>query len=280
LTALQARGEAQFDFDALSKVVDGFSQLQEEYGWGTNLPYMVSGANSLPQKDVMEWVGKRLYSFNSIIRALHNQAKGVQDNEQLPVFDQSVASGSRVMIVGGGPSVVHHAQAITHYLQQNEDIVVVHASSKNAMALRDIRNRQVFCLVGNEGHRMEDVFAGKVPGSAICVLPPFPRKMGTYIPAKLRKAAYQLPQITFSDKFIDSHTAIALQTCLELGANQIDIAGYDGYSGKIIGQKEQELIQENEHLFRNFSNKTSISLHALLPSGYDELISTSIYTKL
>lgn len=77
LTALNAQGRLEVDFNQLSKVVDGFTALQKTYEWGTNLPYMVSGAYSLPQKDVMDWVGKRFYSFNSIIRALQNQARGV-----------------------------------------------------------------------------------------------------------------------------------------------------------------------------------------------------------
>ena len=32
-----------------------FQPLYEQHKWGTNLPYMISGANSIPQKEVMEW---------------------------------------------------------------------------------------------------------------------------------------------------------------------------------------------------------------------------------
>src|SRR5690606_15324869 len=84
LTALNANKNLPVDFNALSEVVDRFQELQLHYGWGTNLPYMVSGSNSLPQKDVMDWVSNGTISFNSIIRALQNQKAGITDNEKFP----------------------------------------------------------------------------------------------------------------------------------------------------------------------------------------------------
>ena len=52
LTVLNAKGVLDFPYNELSKTVDDFTELQSHYEWGTNLPYMVSGANSLPQKQV------------------------------------------------------------------------------------------------------------------------------------------------------------------------------------------------------------------------------------
>jgi len=83
-------------------------------------------------------------------------------------------------------------------LHLNKDIVVVHASSKNALTFEGIQNKQIFCLVGNEGHRMEEVFKGDLPLDALCVLPPSPRKMGTYIPSSLADKSVELNQETFS----------------------------------------------------------------------------------
>ena len=54
LVALNARNELSVDFNQLSQVVLDFERLQADHGWGTNLPYMVSGANSLPQKELKE----------------------------------------------------------------------------------------------------------------------------------------------------------------------------------------------------------------------------------
>lgn len=72
LTYLNKNG-IDIDLNILGDVISAFHPLLEKYNWGTNLPYMISGANSLPQKEVMEWVSNRAYSFNSIVRALDNK---------------------------------------------------------------------------------------------------------------------------------------------------------------------------------------------------------------
>lgn len=278
LTALNAKSNLDFDFNPLSKVVDAFTKLQEQYNWGTNLPYMVSGVNSLPQKDVMDWVGKRYYSFNSIIRALQNQSRGVEDNQKLPVFEKSTIY-KKALIVGGGSSVVSHAEAITKFIEINPDIIIIHASSKNALVFNQIKNKQLFCLVGNEGHRMEEIFGDNLPIEALCVLPPFPRKMGTYIPKKLKNSAYELEKNEFANKFVDSHTAIALQTVLDLGVESLYIVGYDGYKNDNIDQKSQELLSENEYLFKLFNEKYTGLIQSITETVYS-INTVSIYSKI
>lgn len=276
LTTLQAKGKVDFDYNELSKVVDSFSQLQKEYEWGTNLPYMVSGANSLPQKQVMEWVSKRYYSFNSIIRALNNQSQGKDDNVQLPKLKSNKNSYKEALIVGGGPSPVIHSKAIDRFLIQNPDVLVIHASSKNALSFIKIPNEQMFCLVGNEGHRLESVFDNqKIKGE--CVLPTYPRKMGTYIPKALRNNAFELSEVSFTTEYKDSHTSIALQLANDLKLEKIYMTGYDAYSDN-ISLKEQELFAENQYLFSKFKSHTGLDLICLTPTGYDELKMMSVYS--
>jgi len=263
------------DFNVLSNVVGEFEKLREIYRWGTNLPYMVSGANSLPQKDVMDWVTKRYYSINSIIRALHNQKNKEEDNLKLPVFTIR-QKHNRVLIVGGGPSVVEYSEAINTFLDKNRDICLIHASSKHSNLFRNCCNPQFYCLVGNEADRMESVFTNLENLNGVCVLPPFPRKMGTYIPSAMLNKSFELKAVTFSDHYTDSHTAVALQTALDLGAREVFVAGYDGYPGQLISGKEQDLIRENNYLFNKAANHFErISFVTL--SQYDVHNYTSIY---
>jgi 4-hydroxy 2-oxovalerate aldolase len=281
LTALNARESTKVDFNALSNVVDAFEKLQQHYGWGTNLPYMVSGANSLPQKDVMEWVTKRFYSFNSIIRALHNQKEKVEDNQKLPVF-QPAKKYRKAIIIGGGPNALQHQQAVIEYMHRNEsDICLIHASSKNAANYKSIQADQYFCLVGNEGHRLENVFKEQLGHfSGQCILPPFPRKMGTYIPAAVEDKSFELANIDFTDKLKDSHTALALQTALVLGVEEILLVGYDGYQEKTISQLEKGLSDENESLFDAFTTYAKCTLRSLTPTNYKNLPVVSVYSYL
>jgi 4-hydroxy 2-oxovalerate aldolase len=275
LTVLNQKNNLEVDFNALSEVTAVFQDLQEEYKWGTSLPYMVSGANSLPQKQVMEWVSKRYYSINSIIRALSNQTKNQKDNDKFSSFEPSSKYKS-VVIIGGGPSAIKHKEAILSFLNLHaNDICVIHASSKNATHYKDIKNEQFFCLVGNEGVRLERVFSDFKDFHGQCILPPYPRKMGTYVPDVVRKKTFELEKVDFTNLVDDSHTAIALQAALKLGAGTIFLAGYDGYTGNTIARKDQELFTENSLLFGDIAKK--VHCFSLTPTQYENTILSTIY---
>lgn len=267
LTALNQTKGIEIDFNALTAVTDSFSELQRTHEWGTNLPYMVSGANSLPQKEVMEWVGKRYYSFNSIIRALHNQSKGQKDNERLALFEPK-EDYENALIIGGGNSIIHHAQAIQEFLVRKPKTILIHASSKNATIFNHVSNEQIFCLVGNEGYRMEEVLGTELPDKVFGVLPPFPRKMGTYVPISLHDKCFELKSNSFTEEFVDSHTAIALQTVLDLKVKNLFFVGYDGYHSNDLDEKAQDLLNENTTLFKKFVAVFKGELTSLTPTVY------------
>jgi len=274
LSALNSKGVLDVDFNPLSEIVDGFSKLQEEYGWNTNLPYMVSGANSLPQKEVMEWVGKRYYSFNSIIRAMSNRSKGILDNLEFKIF-RPEDKVEKAIIVGGGPNGTIHANATKEFLSKNLDIVVIHSSSKNVQAFKNISNKQIHCLSGNEGYRLETTFKDINMDNRFAILPPYPRIMGTYIPDFFNNYTYELLDISFTSEFKDSVTATAIQTAIELGVKELFFIGYDGYFGS-VSSNQLELFNENETLFMKLK-ELGFVFCSLTPTRYSELPSKSIY---
>ncbi len=174
---------------------------------------------------------------------------------------------------------MHNTEAIRQYIDKNKDMLVIHASSKNASEFRCITNSQVFCLVGNEGHRMEQVFQNELPTDAICVLPPYPRKMGTYIPEKLKDGAVELGKSTFSGDYPDSHTALALETALEYGVSKVQVVGYDGYDSSKTSARERELFQENEYLFEKAMIR-GLQCSSLTATSYSQLLADSIFSSL
>ncbi len=278
LTALHASEKIELNFNALANVVDSFSQLQLLYEWGTNLPYMVSGANSLPQKEVMDWVSKRFYSFNSIIRALHNQKAGVEDNQRLPIFKPDT-SIKNVLIIGGGPSAIEHLEALQLFIKSKKDICLIHASARNAFPYSTLKMPQYYCLAGNEGQRLSTVFNKFESFNGICILPPYPRKMGTFVPDRVVNATVELSAVTYTQIAKDSHTSLAIQTAIELGATNIYITGYDGYGESKLGTKEQEMFIENETLFGNAKNY-GLSILSLTPTRYKNIQPGSVYAQL
>jgi 4-hydroxy 2-oxovalerate aldolase len=279
MTALNAKENLSIDFNILSEITHVVEELKEKFQWGTNLPYMVSGANSLPQKEVMEWVGKRFYSYNSIIRALHNLKENKQDNERFQLFDPQKKSED-ILIIGGGSSAFERSDAIRAFLDANPGFSVIHSSSRNAGSFKGMQNDQYFCLVGNEGNRLEKVFNDLGDFQGTCILPGFPRKMGTYVPPAVFNKTRELGEVAFTDELKDTHTAIALQTAIILGARRIFTVGYDGYPNAMISIRELELFNENEMLFRKFVRFTGIDLFSLTPTLYKTLKPDSIYAKL
>lgn len=282
LSYLSSEKGLPVDFNTLSTTVSDFEQLKEKYGWGTNLPYMVSGFGSLPQKDVMDWVTRRFYSINSILRALHNMKQKKGDNLKLPIFNATKQAFDLALIIGGGPSGASSAKPLKAFLEKYRHlkICIIHASSKNAGFYDDINIPQFFCLVGNEGYRLERVFSHFNPNNIECVLPPYPRKMGTYIPAQLVDKSFELDKVTFTKLYQDSHTALALQTAIELSVNTIYIVGYDGYEG-LIGENERILTFENEYLLNQIvKEQPHIDISTITASKYRGIRNRSIYRLL
>tara|TARA_B110001469_G_C9616587_1_gene307040 strand:- start:119 stop:1663 length:1545 start_codon:yes stop_codon:yes gene_type:complete len=277
LTHLASMNLAKVDMDVLSALVDSFEDLRQEHQWATSLPYMVSGASSLPQKDVMDWVTKRCYSMNSIVRALSNQKSKLEDNVQLPKFSPTVSDAS-LLIVGGGPSVTEHAVGLRKWIEGQDELTLIHSSAKNARAFDGLQDKQIFCLVGNEGHRMEEVFEGHIDDTSLGLLPPYPRRMGTYIPRIMDGRSFELSKITFTEKYEDSHTALALQAAIDFGQKEIWFVGYDGYPAS-MSLKEHDLYVENEYMFRKV-REMGIELKSLTLSSYDSLESHSLYEEL
>lgn len=277
LTYLNKHDGLKVDFNVLGDVVSAFVPLQAKYGWGTNLPYMISGANGIPQKDVMAWVQNRVYSFNSIVRALDNRRKSKEDNARFPLF-QSKKKYDGVLIVGGGPSAERQANAICEYLVAHPDTALVFSTARSAGLYADVPNNHYYCLVGNEGRRLM-LTMGKRANEGTCILPPYPREMGTDVPDVVTASTYELQNVEFTSSYQDSVTAVALQLALLLTDCEVKVAGYDGYAGTLLSEKEMTLMRENSALFAAFRS-TGRSLTAITPSLYAELKTDSIFKYL
>lgn len=273
LTVLNKEG-LDVNFNALSDVVSTFQPLSNKYQWGTNLPYMLSGANSIPQKEVMDWVCNRAYSFNSIVRALDNKKNNMADNARYPVWAPQPVS--QVLIVGGGPSVVEHKNAIREFLIKNPTVTLIFSTARHAALFTDLDNDKIYCLVGNEARRMElNVDRTKFNGTV--VLPPYPRKLGTDVPEYAHEHTFELPEITFTNSYLDSCTTTSLKASIELKPKQTFIVGYDGYRGVVLSEKEMELTTENRILFDAYNQFMHQPLISLTPTLYKSLHIKSIY---
>ncbi|SEM52839.1 4-hydroxy 2-oxovalerate aldolase [Prevotella sp. ne3005] len=274
LTVLNAHQGLEVDLNVLGDVITAFTPLYEKYRWGTQLPYMISGANSIPQKEVMELVTNRVYSFNSIVRGLQNRKDKVKDNAKYPILEEK--NYENVIIFGGGQSPIEHLDGIIDFIKQTKNIALVFATARHVGKFLNIDAPQYYCLLGREAKRLKaNVSSDQF--KATCVLHPYPRKLGTDVPEYAEKATYELPKIEFTTEFQDSCTTLAIQTALNICKGNIYIVGYDGYLGSVLSEKEVALTNENMALFQDYANYTGRKMKSLTPSLYPELEVESIY---
>lgn len=275
LTYLNRHSGLKADFNELGDAVQAFLPLFEKYRWGTTLPYMISGANSFPQKEVMEWVSNRVYSFNSIVLALAGRMDHDAESFQYPILNVTKKYG-QVVVIGGGNSVAEHKEAILEYLRRNPDTAIILSTARHAALFLDCSQPLYFCMVGNEGHRLS-ANVGREHFRGFCVLPPRPRTMGTEVPDFAASSTYELQEITFIDSYKDSVAAVAIQLALNLTDGDVFLAGFDGYRGNILSEKEISLTHENNEIFSCFARSRGSMLKSLTPSIYRTLDVTSIY---
>lgn len=278
LTYLNKHAGLQVDFNVLGDVVSAFAPLQAKYGWGTNLPYMLSGANSIPQKEVMDWVTNRVYSFNSIVRALDNRRNHAVDNARFPIFEPK-GKYSEVVIIGGGPNASTHKAAIREYLKNRPTAAIIFATARHAAEYQDVGNDSFYCLVGNEGRRLMRTVGAKA-AQATCILPPYPREMGTEVPEVVKDVTFELPRVGFTEAYRDSVTTIALELALGITEGEISVVGYDGYPGNVLSEKEMALSHENQTIFAAYARTCGRSLKSLTPTLYRALEVVSVYQYL
>ena len=275
LTYLNAQEGLKVDFNILGDVVSAFAPLLEKHQWGTNLPYMLAGANCIPQKEVMDWVTNRVYSFNSIVRALDNRKNKTVDNAQFPQLEVE-QKFDKVLVIGGGNNAIEHKEAVKEFIAREQNIAVVFATARNAKAYLDIKVPVYYTLVGNEGRRLTaNVGADRFNGT--CVLPPYPRTMGTEVPVYAEERTVELASVDFTSQFKDSVTTIALQLAMALTDGDIFVIGYDGYPGNVLSEKEIALTNENKTIFQAFKEVKGAQLKSLTPSLYKELEVVSVY---
>lgn len=278
LFLIYANGKESFDlnYTLLGNVVSSFEELKKKHNWGTNLPYMFSGANSLPQKQVMEWVCLNRYPISSILNALKNQKNAISDNIKLPVL-KKVSTFKRAVILGGGNSAKEHEKAISLLIEKNENTCLIHAGTRNVSNYIDSKSKQFYTLVGFESEKLLNQIEDFSKIKHTCIYPPFPRKMGTIIPAEIIDDSLEIEGIQFTNLASDSPLCIAVQTALDLGVSSILLAGFDGYE-TAINEHQLTLSQENQKIIDDLLDLDNIELTSITPTKYKNITTKSIYS--
>lgn len=275
LTSLNAQDKVQFDFNKLNPIVAEFEEMQQQYKWGTNLPYMISGAYSLQQKEVMSWISKKRFTTESIINALQNKKNKQLDNYEIPVLANEPSSINAI-IIGGGENTKKHLHALESFCQQHPESVIIHAGVRYVDVLNKLPNKQYYCLLGSEGNKLQKRLSTLKLDNVKCILEPSPRVMGTILPEAIQNITHELPKVNFIENYPDSLLTIAFQLSLELKAENVMLFGLDGYDVK-SNEQMIEVSSENQYIIDSFL-KGDTNLTSATPTNYKNITTQSIYS--
>tara|TARA_B110000003_G_C16645746_1_gene531952 strand:- start:2955 stop:3851 length:897 start_codon:yes stop_codon:yes gene_type:complete len=279
LSVLNNKKSIYFNIKYLTNCVSKFENLKNKHKWGTNLPYMISGVNSLPQKDVMQWIGMNRYNLQTIVKTLTKDKIHKENMNDLKIFKNN-AKTERVLVVGGGNSVSNSLKAIKYFLNLNSDIVIIHTGIKYIHEFLSLKNKSYYCLSGNEPDELEKILLNYKKIEDLCfIYPPSPTKMELSIPQKVLKNSFQIDKINFINSYFDSPLAISIQVAINLSANTFYFVGFDGYN-TIKNQSQTKLSKENQDIFNVFVNNFNYDLFSLTPTYYKAIKSKSIYSMI
>lgn len=275
LTFLNAKKNIEVNFATFSDLVVDFEQLQTKHKWGTSFPYMISGAFSLPQAEVMGWMSKHRYTVHSIVTALQNKKNDVVDNLKLKEFAPE-QSYDEAIIIGGGVSSLDVAEVVEKYIhKKSSKVCIIHAGGRFAGNYFKLEAKQYYCLVGAETFKLEASLCN-VPEDS-CLVAPYPRPMGTIISSSILGVC-ELKKISFCTEYHDSLLAISLQAAIDLKVKNVSLIGFDGYDLK-SDDKMMEVAQENQFVIDAFL-KEGVKLRFFTPTKYLNIIQESIYSYL
>lgn len=275
-----ATAETPLDYEALNSITSEFSSLRDHYGWGTNLAYMISGASDLPQRDVMDWMGKNRYSVISVLRALQGVRDGGLDHTDLPDLATPPAGVDELIIVGGGPSVRAHLNAITEYIALS-GATVVHANLRNLEARMAVDGEQLICIAGDGAMRLPP--SEHLANSTIVV--PTPPRLPGATPHTRVRGVVQVESFTLDgeDERLGPVSdigplALALGAAIHLRARRVSLVGFDGYAN--ASRAQRQLASETQVLIDRFRRRpSSAPVSSLTPTEYD-IPTDSIYSRL
>ena len=260
-------GQSSSDLFALSALVERFESMQKEFGWGSNLPYIISGLNGLPQQDVMAWLGKSRYSTSAIVAALRSAfSEQSIDNTQYASVPK-LQEEKPVLIVGGGQSVQKHSEAIGRFIAKT-NAIVVHSSVKNLAVLGDRHQLTFVCLPGHEVEKAPDSIGDQIA----FIVQAAPRFKGT-LPVGLHGNVYQTALFNqVENKKLGPVSdagplALALSAARDFGSSAVYLVGFDGYTNATLSQ--QELANETQQILDAFGGvSANTSLCSLTPTLY------------
>tara|TARA_Y100001954_G_scaffold217573_1_gene249853 strand:- start:1216 stop:2877 length:1662 start_codon:yes stop_codon:yes gene_type:complete len=297
---------------AMGPVIDFISQhmveLKDKYKWGPDAPYVLSGALSVHPTYAQKLMGTGRYSVQevaAILQTIERQGGGAGfNNEKLGFaiserFDDKSSNNNlesqdfvgvlnaidaqeEVLIVGRGPSVQKHLDAVNTYIQMKNPIVIECNHVPNIA--RTSRHYSAFVLYTNAVEMVEQalkdgrkVMLGFYPGNDVLPLVASNPEAVRVCPYRVKEGA-----LAYSNGCVIPHDVVsmyAITQALRAGARTFKVVGFDGYEDSTDKRGERLQAEMNAFLQLISQCDDDIAIQSLLASSYD-IDQTSVYHQL
>jgi 4-hydroxy 2-oxovalerate aldolase len=261
------------NFDILNEVIAKFEILKKKYEWGTNLAYMLSGSNKIPQSNVIKFINSRRLSFSDLLSQARNK-KELNNNSIKNIYSKKFPKLKNVMLIGGGETVKNFSKDLITILKKNKKLKIIFAGSKNldTVLSKKINNTSYLCLGGSD----------------------FNKNVSKIIKYKnLRYLINDKNLINFKNnynkKYIfnsknkseylkNSQLLIALESIKLMQVKNVFFAGFDGYKNQKPNIYSNSLNEENQQIIDLYKN--NFNFYSLTPTVYKGLKPHSLFKEL
>lgn len=275
LTYFTTKNIRQSNLNSVAELVNCFKPLRDKYNWGTNLPYMISGATNFPQGQIMNWIVSNRYSENDIVYKLTNKTSPNKIVHSKIEEIESKLSKSKVLILGGGGSARNNILKIKKYLKFNQNIDIYITSLKLIDSLLEYVEQIYFCFSGQQIKKLSTLDKNTVKKINFLIVPPSPRVIEVQLPNTFKSKVYELSSIHFEDSSEDSPLVVALELAFER-KQEVELIGFDGYDNKT--SKGRLLNSINSKLIHSYKNR-GLQITMLGDSIYPNVPMASIHSR-
>lgn len=280
---IAARRGTQMNLVPLMSIIRSYFQpLKNECGWGSNPYYFLSGKYGIHPTYIQEMLADSRYEEEDILAVIEHLR--VEGGKKFNLNTLSAArhfykgepkgtwrpetklQGRDVLLLGAGPGVSEHRNAIESYIKKTKPVVIaLNTQSSVAAALIDLRVacHPVRLLADCETHT-------NLPQSLVTPFSMLPDDVKDFLGDKeVLDFGLNIQSDTF--EFGAEHctaptslvVAYALAVATSGNANKILMAGFDGYGA------DDPRSQEMRTLFEQYqSHKDALKLTSITPTRY------------
>ena len=283
LVEITDKGMGEYDPGVIFPLVlKEFSQLQEQYKWGSSIYYYLSAVHGIHPSYIQAMLGDGRYDTEQILSAItflkDNTSSSYSLENMIEALSISIGSecgswsakdwikGKEVLVIGSGPSTKLHIVEIIKYIEKNQPVVLCLNINQN------IPENLVTSYIACHETRIAielDLYAD-LTKPIILPMSRMPGEINNILSnvdtldygLKIEKGNFSAQNNgCILDKPLVLMYALSLLTVS--GAKKISLTGVDGY--KESDPKQQEMIS----LFDQFiSSNRDLNLCAITPSAY------------